>query len=109
MTRWILNAIALLLLLRLVLRFVLGLFQGLAGPAGAAAPGQASGRTAPGGRATIAGELVRDPVCSTYVPRDSAIAARVGVETRYYCSTACRDKDAGAGGGQPRVGRAAHG
>jgi uncharacterized protein len=104
MTRWILLALALLLVLRLVSRFVLGLVQGLAGPVGA--PG--SGRSAPGGRAKIAGELVRDPVCSTYVPRDSAIAARVGGETRYYCSTACRDKDA-AGGAQPRVGRAAHG
>ena len=105
MTRWILLALAMLLLMRLTLRFVLGLVQGLAGPAGA----PASGGTAPGGRARIAGELVRDPVCSTYVPRDSAIAARIGGETRYYCSTACRDKDAAAGGAQPRMGRTAHG
>jgi hypothetical protein len=109
MIRWILSFIAILLLVRLVLRFVLGLFQGLADPTGAAAPGRASGRAATGGRAKIAGELVRDPVCSTYVPRDSAIAVRVGAETRYYCSTACRDKDTGAGGAQPRMGRAAHG
>ena len=91
-----------------MLRFVLGLFQGLAEPAGAAAPAGA-GRAAAGGRAKIAGELVRDPVCGTYVPRDAALAARVGGETRYFCSTACRDKDAGAGGAQPRMGRAAHG
>jgi len=109
MIRWVLTFIAILLLVRLVLRFVLGLFQGLGELSGAAAPGRARGRAATGGRAKIAGQLVRDPVCSTYVPRDLAIAARVGAETRYYCSTACRDKDAGAGGAQPRMGRAAHG
>lgn len=103
MIRWILTALALLLLLRLVLRFVLGLLHGLAAPSDASASGGATG-----GRAKIAGELVRDPVCSTYIPRESAITARVGGETRYYCSTACRDKDADAGR-TPRMGRAAHG
>lgn len=103
MIRWILTALALLLLLRLILRFVFGLLQGLAPPSGASASGGATG-----GRAKIAGELVRDPVCATYVPRESAIAVRVGSETRYYCSTACRDKDADAGH-NPRTGRAAHG
>jgi hypothetical protein len=109
MIRWILTFVALLLLARLVLRFVLGLVLGLAEPSRGAAPGRAPGTGATGGRARIAGELVRDPVCATYVPRDSAIAVRVGAETRYYCSTACRDKDAGAGGAQARMGRAAHG
>ena len=41
--------------------------------------------------------------------RESAIAVRVGAETRYYCSVTCRDKDAAAGFAQPRMGRAAHG
>ena len=99
MIRWILTAIALLLLLRLVLRFVFGLLQGLAAPSS----GSGSGR---GGATRIAGELVRDPVCGTYVPRESAIAMRIGGELRYYCSTACRDKDLEA---QPRMGRAARG
>ncbi|MEO5820715.1 MAG: hypothetical protein ABIT71_09435 [Vicinamibacteraceae bacterium] len=105
MIRWVLNVIVLLLLMRLALRFVLGLFQGLAEPKGSAT----SGGAATGGRTPIAGALVRDPVCSTYIPRDSAIAVRVGAETRYYCSTTCRDKDAEAGRAQARVGRAAHG
>jgi hypothetical protein len=97
MVRWILTAIAFLLLLRRVLRFVMGLLQGLAAPA----PGpRAGGRS---GSTRIAGELVRDPVCSTYVPRDSAIAMRVGGELRYYCSASCRDKDLAAGGAQPRA------
>ena len=100
MIRWILNVIVLLLLLRLALRFVLGLVQGLYEPSRPAG----SGRSA-GGPAKIAGELVKDPVCGTYIPRDSAIAVRVAGETRYYCSTTCRDKDAG----QPRMKQAAHG
>jgi YHS domain-containing protein len=91
MIRWLLTALALL--------------QGLVvPPAGSAAGGGPSG----GSRATIAGELVRDPVCSTYIPRATAIAVQVGGETRHYCSTTCRDKDADAGR-TPRMGRAAHG
>ena len=104
MIRWVLNAIVLLLLLRLALRFVLGLFQGLSEPSGAAA----SGRRSTGGPAKIAGELVKDPACGTYIPRESAIAVRVAGETRYYCSVTCRDKDA-AGHAPPRMGRTAHG
>jgi uncharacterized protein len=106
MTRWVLNIIVLLLLLRLALRFVTGLMRGLSEPSDGAA---SSGRRPAGGRARIAGELVKDPVCGTYIPRDSAIAARVAGETRYYCSVTCRDKDAGAGHAQPHVGSAAHG
>jgi len=104
MIRWVLNIIVLLLLLRLALRFVVGLMRGLSEPS----DGAASGRPA-GGPARIAGELVKDPVCGTYIPRDSAIAARVAGETRYYCSVTCRDKDAGAGDAEPRLGRTAHG
>ena len=107
MIRWILNIIVLLLLLRLSLRFVLGLLQGLYGPTENTASGRRSAGA--GGPAKIAGELVKDPVCATYIPRASAIAARVAGETRYYCSVTCRDKDAGAGDAQPRMGRAAHG
>ena len=101
MTRWILLAIAFLLILRLVLRFVHGLVQGLTG---ASAGG---GAARPAGRAKVIGALVRDPVCGMYVPRAEAVEGRVGGETRYYCSAACRDKDAQAG--RPQMGRTAHG
>jgi hypothetical protein len=106
MIRWVLSIIVLLLLLRLALRFVIGLMRGLSEPSDGAA---SSARGPAGGPARIAGELVKDPACGTYIPRDSAIAARVAGETRYYCSVTCRDKDAGAGDAQPRMGRAAHG
>ena len=107
MIRWVLNIIVLLLLLRLALRFVIGLMRGLSEPSA----GAASRPSPAGGPARIAGELVKDPVCATYIPRDSAIAARVAGETRYYCSVTCRDKDAAGGRLSPaaQFGRAAHG
>jgi uncharacterized protein len=104
MIRWILTALALLLLLRLVLRFVLGLLQGLVMPspdARGASPG------ARRGQARVTGALVRDPICGTFIPRETATVASLGGETRYYCSEACRDKDRAASG-RP-LGRAAHG
>ena len=37
-------------------------------------------------------DLVLDPVCRTYVPRSTAIAARLAGREELFCSTACRDK-----------------
>jgi hypothetical protein len=106
MIRWFLGFLALLLLIRLVLRFLLGLLQGLAEPAGARAAGGPRG----GRREVSSVSLVRDPVCNTYIPRDGAVTALVGRETRYYCSEACRAKDADARRfAPPPMGRAAHG
>jgi len=104
--RWFLSFLALLLLVRLVLRFVLGLLQGLATPSGVR--GAAGGRGAARGRAVGTATLVRDPVCGTYIPRDGAVTAIVRGETRHYCSDTCRAKDAEAARFNP-VGRAAHG
>lgn len=89
MWRWILNAIVILLLIRLALRFLLGLFQGLAEPAGSTARG--GSRKSAGAKSV--GALVQDPVCGTYIPRETAIAVSAGAGTRFYCSQACRDKD----------------
>ena len=106
MIRWFLNLLVILLLLRLVLRFVFGLLQGLASPSDdrhAAPPGKTAR-----GRAVGTSTLVRDPVCGTYIPRDGAVTAVVRGETRSYCSDACRAKDAEAARFTP-MGRAAHG
>ncbi len=44
-------------------------------------------------RRMAAGEdLVRDPVCDTYVPRSTAVAAAAGGETRLFCSRACAER-----------------
>ncbi|NOY44533.1 MAG: hypothetical protein GXP50_03645 [Deltaproteobacteria bacterium] len=52
-------------------------------------------RPAPG-RAIQGGELVQDPHCGVYVPKESAVPGPGGA---YFCSEACRD--AHAKGGDP--------
>lgn len=54
--------------------------------------------TAEAGRATAGEELVRDPVCEKYLPRSMAVSARVGGETRLFCSDACAARFRETGG-----------
>jgi YHS domain-containing protein len=37
-------------------------------------------------------ELVKDPVCATYVPRRTAVARTAGAATYYFCGPACAEK-----------------
>jgi len=37
-------------------------------------------------------ELVKDPVCETYIPRRKAITRGSGSDARYFCSAACADR-----------------
>jgi YHS domain-containing protein len=37
-------------------------------------------------------DLVRDPVCNTYVPRSRALPATIEGRSEMFCSEACRDK-----------------
>jgi YHS domain-containing protein len=46
----------------------------------------------PGGPRALRDELVKDPVCATYVPRRTAIARTAGPVTYYFCSLACAEK-----------------
>lgn len=39
-----------------------------------------------------AGEMVKDPVCGTYVSSDSDIRVKQGDQVYYFCSYDCRDK-----------------
>ena len=48
-------------------------------------------RGAPPRRAGL-DELVKDPVCETYIHRRKAISRGNGPDTRYFCSAACADK-----------------
>jgi YHS domain-containing protein len=52
-------------------------------------------RSRPG---TLADELVKDPVCQTYVLRSRAIRGRAHGETVYFCSPACARQFEQAGG-----------
>ena len=37
-------------------------------------------------------EMVRDPECGTYVPRNDAVKSEVKGKSYYFCSKECRDK-----------------
>ena len=43
----------------------------------------------PAGDRTPRDELVKDPVCHTYVVRSRAVRRAVDGESRYFCSSAC--------------------
>ena len=71
-------AFLLFLMVRASIRsFLIGL-RGARGPAG--------------GRRELRDELVKDPVCETYIPRRKAIARQAGSATHYFCSAACADR-----------------
>ena len=80
MLGYLLRFIAILLLIRFVLRAVTAWLR----PRPAARPARA-----PGARAQ---DLVRDRVCNTFVAKDRAIKAMVGGHEEHFCSTACRDQ-----------------
>ncbi len=37
-------------------------------------------------------EMILDPECGTYVPRNDAVKAQIKGSTHFFCSNACRDK-----------------
>jgi hypothetical protein len=71
------RAVIVLLVVRLVGRFLAGVFQGMreTAPQGAGSP-----------------EMVRDQVCNTFLPRDRALTVLVGGQEAHFCSPACRDR-----------------
>jgi hypothetical protein len=82
----LLRALGLLMAVRLLGRLAAAVVQAMrpeTAPAGApgAAPAPAGG-----------GEMVRDRVCNTFVPRDRALRALIGGQEAHFCSAACRDR-----------------
>lgn len=81
---WILRIIAILLVIRLLMKFVGGIMRGLAGDP---ATGRRSvPKTREGGR------LVRDPHCGTHIPEARALRLGTGASTVYFCSETCRER-----------------
>ena len=76
----LLQLLAVLLLLRLAVRFLVAFVRALRSPD---PPRPASGEPA---------DLVRDRVCNTFLPREAALVAMIGGREEHFCSTACRDK-----------------
>jgi uncharacterized protein len=80
----LLYALIILLVVRMVGRSLAGLF-------GAGGDVRRS-RATPRPTARKAEDLVRDPVCRTYIPRSRALTAVVAGREEYYCSEACRER-----------------
>jgi YHS domain-containing protein len=77
---WLLRLLLVVLVLRLLWRFVASIAEGAR---------QVPRQTGAGGAAV---PLVKDPVCGTYVVRAKALTAGSGDATRYFCSEACRER-----------------
>ena len=73
---WLIRALVLMLLVRLVWRLLGGVVQGTA-----SRPQAPSAKGLP---------LVRDPVCGTFVDQARAPTLRRKGETHYFCSENCR-------------------
>jgi hypothetical protein len=80
-----LRAALVLFFVRLFLRFVAAVVRGYKGESPSRPDALPRG-----------GDLVRDRVCNTFVPRSRALEARVDGETQYFCSPACRDSALGS-------------
>ena len=74
----LLRVIVVLVVLRLLAGFVRGILQGL--------------RDAPAPATAAGGDMVRDRICNTFVPRERALMAVVRGVEEPFCSTACRDR-----------------
>jgi len=80
----LLQFLALLLLVRYVFRSVARwLMEG--GPERQRVDGPEGG-----GKPVYRGQMVRDPVCGLFMPREGAIEDNAGGETQHFCSEKCR-------------------
>lgn len=87
---WIFRILLILIVIRLVVRAVYGFMRGSRSGGAPRPPGQM--------RERAGGELVRDPNCGTFIPRNTAIAAGSGGAAKYFCSERCRDEFAARAG-----------
>ena len=79
MLRIVLLSILYLLIVRAAWRLLGGVIQGATGGG-------------PGGVAERGVQMVRDPVCGTYIVPSSAVVMSEGRTQLFFCSTLCRDK-----------------
>ena len=80
MLRLIIWAVLLIVIGRIVWRFMYAIFDGA---------GMLKG---PGQRERAAVKLVRDPICGVFVVPGKALTSGSGTATRYFCSEKCRDQ-----------------
>jgi YHS domain-containing protein len=99
MIGWVLRFILLMVIIRVIWRFLGGIIDGISGNSSARSQSSQRGRrggAGPGGAVANGGAasvpLVRDPVCGTYVVRTKALTTGSGDSTQYFCSEKCRDQ-----------------
>jgi YHS domain-containing protein len=80
MTKLIIYLVLLLIIGRMVWRFMYGIFEG------------AGMLKEPRHREGAAVKLVRDPVCGVFVVPSQALTSGTGTSTRYFCSEKCREQ-----------------
>jgi hypothetical protein len=79
MIRLVLILLLFLVIARMFWRAVDGILEGLSGPAGARTPQRAA-------------QMVRDPVCGTFIVPSQALSLADGAHRLYFCSANCRDQ-----------------
>jgi YHS domain-containing protein len=94
MISWVLRFILLMIVIRVIWRFLGGIVDGIAGNSSARSQGGQRSRGGAGGPGSGAASvpLVRDPVCGTYVVRAKALTTGTGDRMQYFCSEKCRDE-----------------
>ena len=80
MTRLIIYFVLLVIIGRMVWRFMYSIFEG------------AGMLKEPRDRERAAVNLVRDPVCGVFVVPSQALTSGSGTSTRYFCSEKCRQQ-----------------
>ena len=80
MVRYLLLFLLMILIARAARRLIGGVMRGLAGQVRAG-----------GGVPTRGVQMVRDPVCGTYVVPNRALALADGSRQLFFCSAGCRD------------------
>jgi YHS domain-containing protein len=94
MIGWVLRFILLMIVIRVIWRFIGGIIDGISGDS-SARPQESQRRrrgAGPGGPGAASVPLVRDPVCGTYVVRTKALTTGTGDRMQYFCSEKCRDE-----------------
>jgi len=83
----VLDVIFTVVAIRAIWKLLQGVMIGMSGDTGSRrSPGPTPGPPAHGV------QMVRDPICGTYVVPERAVSIRDGRQAVYFCSEACRDK-----------------
>lgn len=82
----LIRVVLVLVVIRFVLRTIAAFLRPRSRPQAAAAPEAPS----------LAGDMVRDRICNTFVLKERALRALVAGREESFCSALCRDKALGA-------------